>query len=69
MYVSSLSSYGELSFDLKAGRGAWIHLIKGTCLINDSEVTAGDAVAIEQPGSIAIKGAGEPAELIIFDLC
>jgi redox-sensitive bicupin YhaK (pirin superfamily) len=68
VYVSSLSSSGEVSFDLKEGRGAWIHVIKGACAINGVEVKGGDAVAIEKPGAISITGSGEGSELILFDL-
>ena len=68
VYVCSLSSSGEVSHNLKEGRGAWIHIIKGSCSINGSTVTSGDAVAIEQAGTITIKGAGEASELIVFDL-
>ena len=68
VYVSSLSASGEIPFDLKDGRGAWIHIVQGSCLINGSEVNGGDAVAIEQPGSISIKGAADSTELIMFDL-
>jgi hypothetical protein len=68
VYVSSLSSTGEISHNLKEGRGAWIHVIKGSCSINGNTVTGGDAVAIEETGLITIKGAGEPSEIIVFDL-
>jgi redox-sensitive bicupin YhaK (pirin superfamily) len=66
--VSSLSSSGNVSHHLKEGRGAWIHVIKGTCSINGVEVKGGDAVAIETPGTISIEGTGETAEIILFDL-
>ena len=68
VYVCSLSPAGEISHDLKAGRSAWIHLIKGSCVINGMKVTGGDAVAVEQPGVLSMKGTGDASELIVFDL-
>jgi redox-sensitive bicupin YhaK (pirin superfamily) len=68
VYVSSLSSSGEISHELNEGRGVWIHVIKGRCVINGTEVSGGDAVAIESAGTITMKGAGEASEVIVFDL-
>ena len=68
VYISSLSPLGEVSHDLKAGRGAWIHIIKGACSINGAGLEGGDAIAIEKSGTITIQGSSDPAELILFDL-
>ena len=68
VYVSSLSPAGEVSHTLQEGRGAWIHVIKGSCVINGMKVTGGDAVAVEQPGVLSMKGTGDASELIVFDL-
>lgn len=68
VYVSSISPTGEVSHKLTEGRGAWIHVIKGSCTINGAEISGGDAVAIDKPCPITIAGAGSSAELILFDL-
>jgi redox-sensitive bicupin YhaK (pirin superfamily) len=68
VYVSTLSPSGEIAHDLKQGRGAWIHIVKGSCSVNGVEVHGGDAVAIETAGVVALKGLGEGCEVILFDL-
>ena len=42
--------------------------LEGICSTDGNAVTGGDAVAIEETGLITIKGAGEPSEIIVFDL-
>ncbi len=68
VYVCSLSPAGEVSHTLQEGRGAWVHVVKGMCVIAGTEVTGGDAVALEQPGVVSIKGSGDSSEIIVFDL-
>lgn len=68
VYVSSLSPSGSVSHEVRDGRGAWIHVSKGTCSINDVELQAGDAVALDKPGTITIRGVGSQTEIIVFDL-
>jgi len=68
VYVSCLSPTGSVSHEVREGRGAWIHVSKGMCSINDVELQGGDAVAIDKPGTIAIRGVGSPTEVIVFDL-
>jgi redox-sensitive bicupin YhaK (pirin superfamily) len=68
VYVSSIAAEGGVSHHLNEGRAAWVHIIKGSCTVNGSTVSGGDAVAIETAGDIIVRGSTEPCEVILFDL-
>jgi redox-sensitive bicupin YhaK (pirin superfamily) len=57
----------ETSFELPAGRHAWIHVAKGIARVNGEVLHAGDAAAIDTAGTIAI-GGQESAEVLVFSL-
>lgn len=67
MYISRLKNGDELDFNLKPGRAAWIQVIDGTLNISGKEVSAGDAVSVENVDSIRILAA-DKSEIILFDL-
>lgn len=68
VYVTALSQEDSLAYTLKPNRGAWVHVIKGQCRVNDQFLSGGDAAAIEVAGEIRLQGGQEPGELILFDL-
>lgn len=68
IYVSSLGANGETTFTVRPQRGAWIHVIKGVCSINGTELSGGDAAAFESEEIITLKGVSETSELVAFDL-
>lgn len=55
---------------LAAGRSAWIHVARGTARVNGTELGAGDGAALGPDGAraIEISGAGDGAEVLVFDL-
>lgn len=67
VYASELERGVELRHALKAGRGAWVQVARGGLLINGQALDAGDGVAVEDEGELAIK-AVEPSEFLLFDL-
>ena len=68
VYVSSIAAEGGVSHHLNEGRASWVHIIKGSCTVNGSTVSGGDAVAIETAGDIIVRSSTEPCEVILFDL-
>lgn len=68
VYVSSIAPEGNVVHSVHKDRAVWIHIIKGSCTVNGSTVSGGDAVAIETSGEITIRGSIEPCEVILFDL-
>ena len=68
VYVSSIAAEGGVSHHLNEGSASWVHIIMGSCTVNGSTVSGGDAVAIETAGDIIVRGSTEPCEVILFDL-
>ncbi len=67
LYASLLSAGQSVTHDLAPGRHAWVQLISGTLDVNGTRLDAGDAAAISDEPSLAIR-AGEDAEFLVFDL-
>jgi redox-sensitive bicupin YhaK (pirin superfamily) len=67
IYASILDTDSTLTHALAAGRGAWIQVVSGKIAANGTELSAGDAVAIETIDKVAIT-ARERAEFLLFDL-
>ncbi len=55
------------SFELPEGRHAWIHVARGEVMIAGEVLRAGDAVAIDDAGKIAVEGVSG-GEVLVFDL-
>jgi hypothetical protein len=54
----------RLRYDVRAGRGVWLHVASGEATVNGQDLNAGDAVAIEgEP--VTVSGSGE---VLLFDL-
>ena len=60
------------SFELRAGRGAWVHSIDGELLVDGERLAAGDAAAFEADATksrtIELEGVGEASRALVFDL-
>jgi quercetin 2,3-dioxygenase len=66
---AALLGPGEtVTHHLATGRGAWIHVARGSVRLGDEALAAGDAAAFERPGAIEIAAREEGAELLLFDL-
>lgn len=50
-----------------AGRRAWVHVARGTLEVNGERLAAGDAAAFTDGERITL-GAGDDAEVLVFDL-
>ena len=67
MYVATLSAGEEMSYGLKAGRHAWLQVLQGAVVVNETGLEAGDGAAISSEERIAIR-AVRPSEVMLFDL-
>lgn len=67
LYAGLFSGAQSVSHELKEGRGAWLHVARGSVAVNGTKLETGDAVQIDQAGAIEI-GNGEGAEVLLFDL-
>ena len=57
----------ELRHAIGSGRGAWLHVVKGSVTIDGHELAAGDAAAVTDADALAI-GAGSDSKLLLFDV-
>ena len=67
VYASLLDAGQTVRHPLAPGRGAWLHLVSGAATVNGTTLVTGDGAAIENESALEIR-AGEPSELLLFDL-
>ncbi|HEU5077159.1 MAG TPA: pirin family protein [Polyangiaceae bacterium] len=67
LYTALLDPGAAVSYELGAGRGAWVQVVRGALEVNGKELEAGDGAAIEDEPSLHIVGKA-PSELLLFDL-
>lgn len=54
--------------DLTAGRGIWVHVIRGSATLAGSTLLPGDAASLEEPTSLEILSGPDGLEALLFDL-
>lgn len=67
LYISRLSQNDVLDFDIRAGRGVWIQMVRGGITVGSTELSTGDAVAVTDELKLSIR-ATEASEFLLFDL-
>jgi redox-sensitive bicupin YhaK (pirin superfamily) len=67
IYRIKLQTGQTVSHDLKAGRGVWLHVAKGSLDLNGVSLVTGDGASTEQPGRLTLT-ALEPTEALLMDL-
>jgi quercetin 2,3-dioxygenase len=67
IYLVRLQPGQSVAHELKAGRGAWLHVAEGSLALDGVELTTGDGVSTEEPGRLTLT-ASEPTQAILFDL-
>jgi redox-sensitive bicupin YhaK (pirin superfamily) len=67
LYAAALGADTELSYELAPARAAWLHVARGALRVDDTPLSAGDAVAIERAAKITMQSAS-CAEALLFDL-
>jgi redox-sensitive bicupin YhaK (pirin superfamily) len=67
IYRVRLQQGQSVSHEVRAGRGAWFQLIKGTMEANGTKLSPGDAVSTDDAGTLALAATAE-AEGLLFDL-
>jgi redox-sensitive bicupin YhaK (pirin superfamily) len=67
VYDGLLASGDEVSYNLGAGRHAWIQVIKGAVNVNGTTLRAGDGAAVSEETALTFDAA-EEAEIMLFDL-
>ncbi|MBC7658304.1 MAG: pirin family protein [Chitinophagaceae bacterium] len=67
IYLSKLKAGKSLTFGADPKRAIWVQMIEGQLKVNDTEVKAGDGVALTEEKSIDL-AAIQDAEFLLFDM-
>ncbi|NJK89311.1 MAG: pirin family protein [Myxococcales bacterium] len=67
LYVSILEDGRHVDLQLAEGRHLWLHVAEGSAKVNDQVLSAGDALATNEPGVLTFTGVGR-AHVLAFDL-
>jgi redox-sensitive bicupin YhaK (pirin superfamily) len=67
VYATVLETGHEVTHTIEEGRHAWVHVARGSALVNGLLLKAGDGAAVSRERSISLVGEQE-AEILLFDL-
>jgi redox-sensitive bicupin YhaK (pirin superfamily) len=67
LYAGLFDGEERGTLSLPTGRRAYVHVARGVITVNGQELTAGDALRVEQESGISLEG-GQGAEVLVFDL-
>lgn len=67
LYATLVDGDDAVAHDLVPGRKAYVHLARGTAVVNGQQLNAGDALKLEGESKVDIAG-GSNAEILLFDL-
>jgi redox-sensitive bicupin YhaK (pirin superfamily) len=68
VYLLRTDSAAAIKHELAAGRGLWLHIIRGTATIADTVLQPGDAASLEEPCPVEIQAGPDGLEALLFDL-
>ena len=67
LWLARLEPGQRLERTLGNGRHAWLHVAEGDVTVNGQKLSAGDAAALSEPGSLSLSGE-KSAQVLLFDL-
>jgi hypothetical protein len=67
LFATLLEKGSAVRHVIAPGRAVWVQMTKGEVSIAGERLAAGDAAAIEEPGTIELR-AEQPSEVLLFDL-
>jgi hypothetical protein len=67
MYSTLIHKGNHMIHELKSGRQAWLHVVKGRIELNDLVLQAGDGAGFQDELAVSFT-ALEPTEILLFDL-
>jgi quercetin 2,3-dioxygenase len=68
IYATLLEKGEKVSHDLAPGRHAWVHVARGSVLLEDEKLAEGDGAALSDVRQLVLEGAEGEAEVLVFDL-
>jgi quercetin 2,3-dioxygenase len=67
VYAGLLHAGASVTHALRAGRGAWVQVVKGTVRVNGVPLDIGDGAAVENEEELLLQSSSV-AEVLVFDL-
>jgi redox-sensitive bicupin YhaK (pirin superfamily) len=67
VYRVRLAPGAATPHDVRAGRGVWVQVLRGSLTLNGHPLAAGDGASTETPGPLELRSA-DGAEALLFDL-
>ncbi|AOB26710.1 MULTISPECIES: pirin family protein [Bordetella] len=67
LYAGLFDGTESAELPLAAGRRAWVHVARGSLVVNGQHLGAGDGLALQDEAAVRL-GDGEGAEVLVFDL-
>ncbi len=67
LYLAQVQPGKTLSYELAAGRHAWLQVLRGKVRLSNDELSAGDGVAVSEERGFQVQAA-DNAEILLFDL-
>ena len=68
VYLADLTPTDKVGLNLASGRSGWVQVLRGTVIVHDRPVSAGDGVGVRKTARVAIAGAAPRSEVMLFDL-
>jgi len=68
LYTGFVEPGARVEHALAPGRHAWLQVVSGNVVAGGSTLEAGDGLAVSDETKLTIEGAGETAEVLLFDL-
>ncbi|MFQ5511111.1 MAG: pirin family protein [Candidatus Krumholzibacteriia bacterium] len=68
LYAAVLTGGEGVSYAPGAGRHAWVQVARGAIRLNGQDLAQGDGAAVRDEPRLELEGAGEEAEVLLFDL-
>ena len=66
--IGQVEAGQELAHELRAGRQAWVQVIRGAAAVNGQALAAGDAAAVTGETAVTVAGIDANTEVLVFDL-
>ncbi len=68
VYATLLDGAAKVSFQPRAGRLVYVHVVRGAAEVNGQPLQAGDAMKLSGSGNAVAMEKGRDAEILVFDL-
>jgi redox-sensitive bicupin YhaK (pirin superfamily) len=67
VYAGLFAKGEHAELPIAKGRAAWVHIARGKAKVNGNELSAGDALALEDEKAVQVEGV-DAADVLVFDL-